>query len=483
MGVLSPSCREGHRIPIGGLCTAACPEGFAATTPVLVCNYASQLSQLPWFSPHSFTCLPLSCVAPPCAGNVSKPTCQGGWNVPHGKLCLPNCLPGYAPSVPYLRCSAGTLQPSTYSCSLQGISCAAPVVQGASSPSCVEGDIIAHQGVCTPNCDEGTATVTTPLECEAGQLTPLSFECARPCFLSQVPSNALLPPCAEGFSIPHGGRCTYQCDVGFRAEPAFATCNRGSLGAAVTAFECVQMAQDCIAPSSAFLLGIGYVVAPGQLCAGSSTESVGHLQECQSQCPRSGFSPTPRFLSCSDGVLTPDRFTCGKSCLVTWHQTWQGRRLLFGSTHVLALCFGFVAAFGPTETDSGTLVLFFRGTFAASFGFFFVAVPFFLAASCRLRLQGDFCLKAVPRTARKFATPKSKVGLELLCPKAFMKKCLCQALSSATMARIRSVWKNRLLAGCSIAHAIPSMEQIAHIMATLEFTWLPSLTVSTEVSP
>ena len=22
-------------------------------------------------------------------------------------------------------------------------------------------------------------------------------------------------PCAEGFSIPHGGRCTYQCDVGF----------------------------------------------------------------------------------------------------------------------------------------------------------------------------------------------------------------------------------------------------------------------------
>lgn len=36
--------------------------------------------------------------------------------------------------------------------------------------------------------------------------------------------------------------------------------------------------QDCIAPSSAFLLGIGYVAAPGQLCAGSSTESVGHLQ-------------------------------------------------------------------------------------------------------------------------------------------------------------------------------------------------------------
>ena len=26
----------------------------------------------------------------------------GGWNVPHGKLCLPNCLPGYAPSVPQL---------------------------------------------------------------------------------------------------------------------------------------------------------------------------------------------------------------------------------------------------------------------------------------------------------------------------------------------------------------------------------------------
>lgn len=35
-------------------------------------------------------------------------------------------------------------------------------------PNFSSGDIIAHQGVCTPNCDEGTATVTTPLECEVG---------------------------------------------------------------------------------------------------------------------------------------------------------------------------------------------------------------------------------------------------------------------------------------------------------------------------
>lgn len=36
------------------------------------------------------------------------------------------------------------------------------------APNFSSGDIIAHQGVCTPNCDEGTATVTTPLECEVG---------------------------------------------------------------------------------------------------------------------------------------------------------------------------------------------------------------------------------------------------------------------------------------------------------------------------
>lgn len=35
-------------------------------------------------------------------------------------------------------------------------------------PNFSTGDIITHQGVCTPNCDEGTATVTTPLECEVG---------------------------------------------------------------------------------------------------------------------------------------------------------------------------------------------------------------------------------------------------------------------------------------------------------------------------
>lgn len=29
---------------------------------------------------------------------TGKGPCEGGWMVPHGKLCLPNCLPGYAPS-------------------------------------------------------------------------------------------------------------------------------------------------------------------------------------------------------------------------------------------------------------------------------------------------------------------------------------------------------------------------------------------------
>ena len=29
---------------------------------------------------------------------------------------------------------------------------------------------------------------------QAGQFSPVTFECARPCFLNQVPPNALLPP-------------------------------------------------------------------------------------------------------------------------------------------------------------------------------------------------------------------------------------------------------------------------------------------------
>ncbi|CAJ1450069.1 unnamed protein product [Effrenium voratum] len=167
------------------------------------------------------------------------------------------------------------------------------------------GAVLVDGGFCTARCSLGTPTVPE-LKCEAGVLTP-SFECAAPCVPSTVP-KAASPPCAEGLEIPHGQTCTFRCIFGFRAEPSSAQCDRGSL----PSFQCLQVAQDCVAPSSAFFLGLGHVSAPGALCA--SGASVAHGQACQSLCPRGGYSPTPTSLFCSDGQLSPDRFTCGRTC-------------------------------------------------------------------------------------------------------------------------------------------------------------------------
>ena len=50
--------------------------------------------------------------------------------------------------------------------------------------------------------------------------------------------------------------------------------------------------QDCLAPSSAFLLGVGYVAAPQKLCAGE-TAAVGHLQA--GQATGAAVSPVTRW--------------------------------------------------------------------------------------------------------------------------------------------------------------------------------------------
>eukprot|EP00439_Symbiodinium_sp_Y106_P044263 s621_g5.t1 len=316
-GALTPGCREGGRIVIGGVCTSACPEGFAATVPALLCAFRPDQSSLPFLEPRTFSCVPLGCAAPTCTETTAQPTCRGGWHVPHSKLCLPNCLPGYAPTVPYLSCFAGRLEPASYDCRLEGVSCSAPSVLGASNPSCVEGNIIVHGGMCTARCAEALFTATEPtLRCQDGVLTPSTFSCAPPCFLSEAPEQAALPPCAEGLSILHGATCTFRCNFGFEPQPSSARCERGSFATSASngnVFVCVQVAQDCVAPSSAFHLGIGYVAAPGELCE-QLGGAVPHSQDCRGVCPRAGYTPSPTALSCSDGALSPQSFTCGRSC-------------------------------------------------------------------------------------------------------------------------------------------------------------------------
>ncbi|CAE7033872.1 unnamed protein product [Symbiodinium natans] len=349
-GALTPGCREGQRIVMGGVCTSACPEGFAATVPALLCAFRPDQSPLPFLEPRTFSCFPRGCAAPACTETTAQPTCQGGWHVPHSKLCLPNCLPGYAPSVPYLSCFAGRLEPPSYDCRLEGVACSAPLVLGASNPSCVEGDVIVHGGVCTARCGEALYRATEPtLRCEDGILTPSTFDCAPPCFLSEAPEQAALPPepqasavasetaqgaqafepektqkmrpCAEGLSILHGATCTFRCNFGDLAGGSFYNigCKRERLRLRAGG-PGLRGSQYGLPPrhrgpdfSGCVVVCIGYIAAPGELCD-QMVGAVAHSKDCRGVCPRAGYTPSPTALSCSDGVLSPESFTCGRSC-------------------------------------------------------------------------------------------------------------------------------------------------------------------------
>ncbi|CAK8994520.1 unnamed protein product [Durusdinium trenchii] len=130
-----------------------------------------------WFS----WCLAAIAVAQDCqvppSPNMGYPPCLEGLTVPDGGICTPQCVSGFTPHENQMLCTDGNLSlGGTITCVPD---CIAPAeISDAADIPCAEGMSLPHGGRCTPVCSNGSLPVdSSPLLCHNGQLFPSSFTC------------------------------------------------------------------------------------------------------------------------------------------------------------------------------------------------------------------------------------------------------------------------------------------------------------------
>jgi len=170
-------CQEAQVTTVSeGICTTRCLEPFKPSEETLQC-FAG------FWSPSFFQCKEVqatpaaSCPVPTGIPNAAASPCQGqAGSISSGSVCSPQCQVGDSTEA-VLVCIDGQLQPSTFSCTSP--ECSAPNVSSATTPSCLEGDVIAHGRQCTASCLPGLKP-TSNLTCYSGQLVPSQFLCFEP---------------------------------------------------------------------------------------------------------------------------------------------------------------------------------------------------------------------------------------------------------------------------------------------------------------
>eukprot|EP00439_Symbiodinium_sp_Y106_P015182 s1366_g2.t1 len=286
-------CEEGNSIESGKLCTTKCNSGY---TP----NHASLQCRLGKLTPHTFLCNPNPCAVPAVANRLGS-GCSGLPHpamVDHGTTCMTQCEDGYTPTVAELRCAAGTLAPTTFSCSENP--CDAPDgIQNGANQLCREGRTLQSGSLCTTQCADGYTPSVASLSCSLGKLSPRTFSCnPLPCNTPRV-DNRQGNGCKgkRGNTIDSGATCTPQCRAGFTPSESELRCSATVLTPAT--FACNP--NPCAIPTVNKALGNG--------CNGVSGGMIDSGSKCQAAC-MPGYTPSVAELSCFASVFTPASFTC-----------------------------------------------------------------------------------------------------------------------------------------------------------------------------
>jgi len=87
-------------------------------------------------SGNDTTCEANPCASPTVTTQASGGACSQGSSISSGSSCTAQCAAGYTPSTDSLRCSLGTLSPSTFTCQANEVICADGYYNGGGSHSC-----------------------------------------------------------------------------------------------------------------------------------------------------------------------------------------------------------------------------------------------------------------------------------------------------------------------------------------------------------
>jgi len=284
----APSCAHGSSLSHSSQCITQCSSGYQPSVTQLSCSLGT-------LTPTSFTCDPVPCVSPSNVQHSNYPSCSNGASISHGSTCQTSCQEGYDESSGSLTCSYGTLTPSTFQCTESP--CQAPSVSHASNP-CGSQSSIAHDNVCTAQCNSGYSPSVANLTCFLGNLTPSSFTCSElPCQAPSSVAHSLAIACIEGSTVGHGTSCTPVCTTGYLPSENLLSCSLGSLSP--TIFACIE--QGCSVPSN--------IINGPDPCSGLQSSTIPPGTACQTMCDQ-GYLPSTGSLQCQAAVLTPPTFAC-----------------------------------------------------------------------------------------------------------------------------------------------------------------------------
>ncbi|CAE7317319.1 unnamed protein product, partial [Symbiodinium sp. CCMP2456] len=190
-----------------------------------------------------------------------------------------------------LTCNDGVLSPSSFFC--RAACNRVPTVNFADQPLLVQCAGTLHNQTCELPCVGGHVK-SGDLVCNDGVFSNAS--CIKLCYEPPFVANAL--PILGCSGRPSGAICEIQCADGFSPPPgqSIAVCSDGIWSE-------VRCLQKCPAPTA--------VDQAVQSCLeGSSVPSGG---TCTPAC-REGLEPSEDALSCTEGVLSPPTFSCGRTC-------------------------------------------------------------------------------------------------------------------------------------------------------------------------
>lgn len=310
----SVSCAErvtGH-IPHEESCVPVCEEGWKPSEPFLTCFQGK-------LEPQTFSCVESACAAPENVEHGLGCKSDKGSSIAHGTSCSPACAEGYEPSVDTLVCIRGGLEPATYSCIPKPCNLPTDIEHVGSSlcdgSSSDKPGMLSAGSTCTPTCARGFFASEPELSCNAGELTPPTFECGPPKSCKADSASLFIhtkgthpvSPCWEGDEIDHGKDCHVQCGDGYTSTVKILRCENGRLKPSTPEeVECKPNHElgdkaRCLAP-----VGIAH---QQYIPCNFDKVSFEVGEECVVRCADE-FTPSLTKLTCHEDGFEPPTFEC-----------------------------------------------------------------------------------------------------------------------------------------------------------------------------
>lgn len=298
---LKSGCKEGPDtgeaiIESGLACTTQCQDGFYQSDKMLRCHAET-------LTPATFTC-EAPCTVPTVSNSATGGICKEAKDkIMPFTTCSTQCAAGYTATATSLSCRNGAFSPATVQCTPDPCPAPTAVEFHHKKGPCQDGSTITSGSPCVAQCLAGYTPSVSSLACNAGTLTPATFQCVpNPCTIPDV-KNSAGSGCdgIKGDKVDSGKACKTSCKKGYTPSEKKMDCYAQVLSPRT--FECLE--DPCPIPFAKNQEGSGCVGVPGRV-DGTVIESG---DTCRTEC-KEGYYASVESMSCTTGTLSPASWSC-----------------------------------------------------------------------------------------------------------------------------------------------------------------------------